>query len=125
MAKKPSLEKKKERKPKTPAEEKKNFKNDLEARIDSYQEVAETDGFLNRRNVRTALGVGDLRKWAKEFEQGYGGTATEHPKKPINPQLPYEEFQEERPIIKKVNKEQPRQLKPVGKRDKNGGKGKK
>lgn len=125
MAKKPPRDNKKDRKPKSPAEEKKNFKEELKDRIDSYQEVVEADGFLQRRNIRTAMGVGNLAAWAKEFEQGYGGTAIEHPKKPVNPQLPYEEYQEERPAIKKVNKEKPRELKPVGKRDNNGGKGKK
>lgn len=119
MAKKPSLQKK-ERRPKTPAEEKQNFKKELEDRINSYQEVVETDGFLQRRNIRTAMGVGNLAKWAKEFEQGYGGTAIEQPKKPVNPQFPYERLQVERPVIKKVNKEQPRKLKPVGKREEKG-----
>lgn len=121
MAKKPNLkktDKKEPRKPKTPAQEKQNFKEELLARIASYQEVAETDGFLARRNVRTALGIGNMKAWDKQFEDGYAGTSAEHPKKRVNPQFPYEKFQEERPLIKKVNTEKPRKLKPLPKEKK-------
>lgn len=82
------------------------------------------DGYLDRRNIRQALGVGDLKVYTEQFEEGMKNSATETKPQVDDKKQPliYGKPRENRPKVKKISTEYV--LRPDDKsKDKNKGKG--
>lgn len=79
----------------------------LKEEIEAERLKRELNRFLERRNIRQALGVGDVATFIKEFEGGFKNSAKE-----TKPQLDdegeaaiYGEAKENRPKVKKISQE--------------------